>query len=305
MVTHAEMTETTRWDEISEIWRGNVWLLVLAGWFAGILTVQGFQMLGADAFGFLNNLVPEAVGIVFTVVILERFAERREQEREREEIRQRLIREMGSRDNATARRAAREANERGMVEDGSLRRAILTEASMEEVDLSGGDFESASLWLADLSRARLARANFENASLERTELDDAFLYRANLKNTFLQEATLENADLDEANLTGAHLREANLEKANLQDATLYGAFLYRANLLNAYLNGAKFDEKTVLPDAKIIGRDEHVAPVYDKYWTADTDMKRYTDPTHRNFWQPDYLKRGYRGRKPRWLEQKS
>jgi hypothetical protein len=31
-------------------------------------------------------------------------------------------------------------------------------------------------------------------------------------------------------------------------------------------------------------------PVYDKYWTSDTDMSRYTDPNHPDFWQPDWAK---------------
>ena len=241
---------TSAWQEIKQIWTDNHWLIAVSGWLLGILTVPALMQLRVDPLGFMNNLVPEAVGILFTVLILERLAQRREEEREREEMRQRIIREMSTRDNATARRAAREATERGMLADGSLRGAFLPEAHMEAVDMSGADLRGASLWHADLSHARLARVNLERASLERAEIDNAFMYRTNLRSAFLQEANLADSDLDEADLQGANLRDANLAGVDFRETNLCGAFLYGANLVGANLDGTQFDDTTVLRTQK-------------------------------------------------------
>ena len=54
-----------------------------------------------------------------------------------------------------------------------------------------------------------------------------------------------------------------------------------------------FDERTVLPDAEHTGYDANYNRVYDKYWTPDTDMTRYTDPNHVDYWQPEWSAAGF------------
>lgn len=56
-------------------------------------------------------------------------------------------------------------------------------------------------------------------------------------------------------------------------ASLQGTVLAQANLQNATLDSSEFNEETLLPD--------------DLYWTPDTDMRRFTDPTHPDFWRSD------------------
>lgn len=84
------------------------------------------------------------------------------------------------------------------------------------------------------------------------------------------------------------LRGANLVNANLVSARLLGVNLKGANLL-----GAKFDEKTILPDAFPPEFDVFGDPTYppDSYYKPGvTDMRKYTDPTHPDFWQPNRWK---------------
>jgi len=50
------------------------------------------------------------------------------------------------------------------------------------------------------------------------------------------------------------------------------------------------DETMTLPDAKTIDHDEDENPIFDKHWTPDTDMSRYTNSNHPDFWQPDWAK---------------
>jgi hypothetical protein len=83
------------------------------------------------------------------------------------------------------------------------------------------------------------------------------------------------ADLGCVNLNDANLRTANLRGTNLQGADLSGA-----NLQGAHLTDAIFDEDTILPDA------EYDSGIYPSYWTPDTDMARFTDPDHPDFWDP-------------------
>jgi hypothetical protein len=124
-------------------------------------------------------------------------------------------------------------------------------------------------WLTDgsLQGAFLARANLQGASLAEAKLEGANL-QANLQGANLVRANLEGAVLMMANLEGARLIWANLEGAFLQEANLEGAFLPGANL-----QGAKFNDETTLPDGT--------------KWTPDTDMTRFTDPDHPDFWWPD------------------
>jgi hypothetical protein len=111
-------------------------------------------------------------------------------------------------------------------------------------------------------------------------------------------AFLGGADLTDANLGNANLTDAILVSANLTDATLVGtdltdAILWGANLTDAILKDVIFGEKTVLPDAVEL-RSESGDYIYDEaghllftsYWTPETDMSRYTDPNHPDYWNP-------------------
>ncbi len=110
--------------------------------------------------------------------------------------------------------------------------------------------------------------NLQEADLRGTNLQEAILWLANL-----QEANLRVASLQEANLRVANLQEANLWGTNLWGANLQGAILWGANLQGADLGGATFDENTMLPDGT--------------KWTPGTDMGRFTDREHPDFWRSD------------------
>lgn len=131
-------------------------------------------------------------------------------------------------------------------------------------------------WLTDgvLRGADLAGANLQGA-----RLSQAALPRAVLEGARLQRAILGRADLQGADLTGADLQGANLWRARLQ-----GARLYDANLQGAILDQVEWDDATFLPDRS--------------HWTPGTDLRRFTDPSHPEFWRSDYSwSPAYRGGK--------
>lgn len=106
-----------------------------------------------------------------------------------------------------------------------------------------------------------------------------------LKGANLRYANLQGADLFRANLQDAKLRHANLQGARLTGANLQGADLGYANLQGVRLADAELNESTVLPDNTL--------------WTPYTDMTRFTDPNHPNFWRSDNPKSpAYRGDSP-------
>jgi len=104
-------------------------------------------------------------------------------------------------------------------------------------------------------------------------LQGAYLRRANLTGAYLQDANLSEANLQGTNLTKANLFDANLQGAFLLDADLSGANLTYADLRGADLWMANFDEETILPDMS--------------KWNAETELERFTDPNHPDFWETD------------------
>jgi len=124
----------------------------------------------------------------------------------------------------------------------------------------------------------------KDGALVGAKLAGADLVSANLRKANLEGANLKYADLNGANLAGANLKGANVVGANLEGASLEGS-----NLEGAELTYAKFDEKTILPDSDIHQQWYEEDMVFI-YWTPQTDMTRYTDPNHPDFWQPDCAK---------------
>ncbi len=129
--------------------------------------------------------------------------------------------------------------------------AILNDAQMKFVDLTGADLSRVSMQRVNLLSALLNKANLAHANLAGANLSSAQMVEANLQQTVLTEASFTGADLGGANLTKANLSFAhlgrvsalktNLQLANLngtdwQGADLSGADLSRANLSNANLS---------------------------------------------------------------------
>jgi uncharacterized protein YjbI with pentapeptide repeats len=169
------------------------------------------------------------------------------------------------------------------LRDADLRGACLVWAAMNGANLSSAYLREANLSVAELSRANLSwadllRADLHLAHLDHADLQGAELQGANLAHAVLQGAKLVSIHLYEADLTGAHLdgadlQNATLREANLRSASLNGADLRGANLEGAELTGAEYGERTILPDGT--------------EWWWGTDMARFTDPKHPDFWRSD------------------
>lgn len=226
-----------RLSMIQSLWQQYQGLYVVAGILIGLLLFPFLELLLVDFHQLLIDLTPEAIGIGFTVLFLDRIYERRETER----LKKRLVRESSGQSNEIAKSAIDWMRYEGWLsgDNGLLVGAELQIANLVGADLSDANLQGANLRVANLSDAICYRTNLRNANLKDARLTNAILYRANL-----QGANLENVDLSRADLL----------KANLEDA----------KLINVNLDGA------ILPDGAS--------------WNPDTDMKRFTDREHPDFW---------------------
>lgn len=226
-------------------------------------------LLSGDWTGLLLNLGTEFAGGAVTFILLDEILGG---SRRKAELKAQLIREMGSPDNGIALRAVNELRAHGWLMDGSLR-----ETKLENCNLKGAE-----MWAARLDGALLSKANLENAGLAGATLAKAGLFDANLKGAFLdrtnlQGAFLSGANLQDAILGGTKLQGADLEDANLQDVVLVIEMVYWDNVQRKSETRetleAEFDETTILPDGT--------------NWISDTNMERFTDPKHPDFWRSD------------------
>jgi len=233
-----------------------------------LIIVFGYRFL-YDEFSFRRLIIDlyanggsELLSIALTVLIIETLNERRAVAAEKRD----LILQMGSPNKILAVEAVRLLNSRQWLQDRSL----------EQANFRGADLEGTNLMQAHLKRTDFGGANLRGANLVETNMYSANLWWVTLREAVLRSADLRRANLMEANLKaadlkGSNLSHANLRGANLQAADLTGACLVGADLRNADLTRTNLD-KAVLPD--------------DTTWTPDTDMRRFTDPDHPNFYTP-------------------
>lgn len=270
------MLSPRRLATMDTITRVGLYLLI----FALLMAVIGFRAIHGtfDVLTFLEdfyaNLSTELGSIAITVIVIDRLnrereaRERREQEkinrqRERRErswhqqqqarrdalqLKERLIRQLGSRVNSEALRAMEELRALGHIEDGSLR----------EARLEGANLENSEMFNADLRSANLMHANLHSSSFFNSSMRDVRLYGADLENADLRQADLAGAALEGANLHGTDFTDANLEGARLEHPTL---------------GNALFGKTTRLPDGVV--------------WHPGCDLTRFTSRANPAFWRSD------------------
>ena len=253
-----------RLREITAIWTMNQWLYIVSGFIAGILLFPFLSLINSDVFGFVQDLVPEFFGIVFTVFLVDRIYKYREEET----YKRRLIRLMSSRINNIAIRATEELRAHRWLKDGSLRTADLTGANLNNASLVNSDVRGVIFKQSNLRDARFKNAKYDrdtilpDGSVIQSSSDwDRFtdtnhpdfwigyeVTNENYSDRDLQGANLRGADLWGTDFRNANLAHADLSVAELSYTDLRGANLAKANLQGCILRETKFDEQTILPD---------------------------------------------------------
>jgi len=133
-----------RRDEIIAIWKQYQGLYVVAGILIGLLMFPMLELIITNLSELLIGLVPEAIGIVFTVLIIDQLYQQREDQKEKN----RLFREMNNQDSGIVMRAVSELRAHGWLEDGSLQGVGLGDVNFEGVNLKRANLSGAR-WLND------------------------------------------------------------------------------------------------------------------------------------------------------------
>lgn len=319
------------WEQTKSIWNNKHYRFfyrILGGAIlVGLGVLIGASLFAEKQLDYLMSLFTNVLSIFVTVFVLDELARWRQEKQEQN----RLMREFGGQSNETAKRSIDELRDRGLAtgESSLLQRQNfrysnwvgldLWDINLRKALLRHSNMANTVLWRTDLRGADLRGANLENAKMAEVILDaDTVLpdgthwaksidleqftnikhenfwrgYNLNaksLRNNHMQgfnlkRAAMRSTDLTNAHLEGADLRSAILFLADLNSAHLEGVNLLGAELGNADLTNTIFDESTILPDGT--------------HWTPETDMTRFTDPDHPNFWRSDDPSSpAYRGRK--------
>lgn len=251
---------------------------------------------------FLQGISTEMMGAVVTTLLFGVVMLVFQQYQSTQERQTDLFLQMGSPLNIFAVEASRQVAAEGWLYDGSLDGVNLRETNLDNADLEGADLRNVNFEEAELENTNLYQANLTGANLRFADLEEAFLGEANLQNALLTQANLLDARLGAANLQQANLRQANLQNSNLRQSNLQGADFTGAdlshanltqadmlgiNLVQANLSGTNLSS-TRLQDANLLGIDfdeETVLPD-GTTWAYETDMARFTDPNHAEFWNP-------------------
>ncbi len=155
-----------RVEFIRRLWQENEWLYFVVGTAVGLIAWPALQIAQTEFADFLYDLVPEAVGIVFTVVIIDRLNQMREQRQFKEQ----LMRQMHSRYSHMALTAVEELRVLGYLSDGSLVGRNLRGANLREANLYQADLRESDLTNTILGKADLVQANLEDAQITDKQL---------------------------------------------------------------------------------------------------------------------------------------
>lgn len=257
MPTNRTQSSEDRRQTIQKLWQENQWLYVLIGVFIGLVLSQFYSI---EIASFVQNLIPEAVGIGFTVLVIDLLNQRRDERHRIRELKDKFLRDANSKVNSFAIKAIEEIKAyQWLVGDGGilqgtnfawadLKGAYLHYANLKNVLWVDVNLADAYLTEADLSGATLEMCKLQDASLGKVKLNDADLSFANFNGAKLAFSNLNNAklyhtDLSNADLTGAQLREAVLTGCNLKGAILTGVKLEGASIYSVQV-----DETTIMPD---------------------------------------------------------
>ena len=270
---------------------------------------------------FHLNLSTEILGVIAGAGLSALVIDRIYAYRNRKDLQRRLVREAGSRSHDIAmsavewlRREGWLTGENGLLEgqnlyESDLRRVKLDGANLRGAKLGGARLRSATLNKAQLQRselrgadlrcAKLVGARLDYSKMYRSKLQESKLFAANLTGANLAKAELQNARLGGANLTGAHLHWCNLSGISLDILEFMNLETYDSDVINTQFHLASRPYTTEAGQVKFEGAvflgahlegaivenaDFNGAILPDgKDYSKDTDMARFTDPTHPGF----------------------
>ncbi len=261
--------KTGEWLTVQRVGIVLLALSVITGIIGYISKYTGGFDFGVFLVDFYANVSTEFASIAITVLIIDTLTRRRETKQAERSDREELVRKLGSKVNEASRQAAESLRAKKWMFDGTLQEIDLRAANLEEADFYCADLQGANFQFAMLKNASLKKANLVGADFSRSKAWGAKCYKADMRGANFTEARLYRADFTSADLQQANFTDAVLEGANLKETNLRGAIFVKTVFLT---EKAAPETVTILPDGT--------------HWTPTTDMSKFTDPDHGDFWCP-------------------
>ncbi|MAU08570.1 MAG: hypothetical protein CL607_02020 [Anaerolineaceae bacterium] len=203
-----------------------------------------------NLFSYLTNFGTEALSVLITIFVLDRFQARRAEE----QLKKELLADIKYGHNSDAIRAVNRLRlydvecgwyssrssllARSDLRKANLEKANLTEANLEFCNLFGANLKQVDFFEANLQGADLRKSDLEGSKLWEANLEFSRFMNANLANAVLERANLRGADFSRASLVGANFDEADLRETCFKDADLSRARLPKANLCKVNMERA-------------------------------------------------------------------
>jgi hypothetical protein len=191
-VQPAREADLYRNEEPGLIWKKHQELYIVIGFFLGLLAFPALQLVREDIGGLLGQLVPEAAGIIVTVLWIERLQRQRDERNAEKALKEQLVRDAGSTSNEVAKNAVHQLRKRGWLEGDH---GLLAGQDLRGAYISGANMEKASLQGTDLGKATLQWVNLEGTNLERANLSGAYLREAIMKGGKLETAVFDETTI--------------------------------------------------------------------------------------------------------------
>jgi uncharacterized protein YjbI with pentapeptide repeats len=226
---------------LNQVWEEERYRYALFGFVGGALTIAALELLLNLRLGtLLGGFIPELIGVVVTIKLIEELYNRRETAQRKRE----LVRQVANKNNRIAVNAVAELNEQGWLvgDEGALQKQDLSEANLESARFWYANMREARLWFTNLKFVEFWNADLTNAELVGVDLTGAKLVGANLQGADLSFATLTDTDWRNANLSGVDLTGFDLSGCNLMKADLTGTKLEETSLRKAKLWDARLIE---------------------------------------------------------------
>jgi len=174
--------------------------------------------------GFWVNTATEIIGIILTVAFIDYYYRQREEK----ELKVKLIREMGSRDNADALKAVSELRAKGWLQDGSLNNLYIQYADLKNADLS----------LASLTNCNFDSVNFEGANLFYTNFSSSEIRNSDFKRAMIIGTIFRETKLLHTDFTGVSYGRGNSLSEEATHSLFCNALALRRSIMP---NGMKYD----------------------------------------------------------------
>ena len=194
-----------------------------AGISRGLIEGKSFK---ASTFDFLLNAAVDLFGIAVTVLVIDYLNEKHEESYQKD----RIQREISSKEQGVALRAVAEAAAREWLFNSALDNAVLI----------GANLAGAVLEPIRMRSARLDEACLDNASIGKADFQEVNLSGASLKGVIINQANFQGANLYQTNFSEAVLQHVSFDNANLWQACFRGAYFLNCSFNNAILNSADF-----------------------------------------------------------------